>query len=181
MTKRETTMTQLAFQSATELVKKIKTGETTSLSLLEHYLQRVDAHNDEINAVILLVKDRALARAKEADAALARGEDWGPLHGLPMTIKESYNLKGQPTTWGEPAWKSNIAPEDALAVQRLEGAGAVVFGKTNVPLMLSDFQSYNAVYGATNNPWDLGTTPGRILRGIRRRARCRPDRAGNWL
>ena len=86
-----------------------------------------------------------MARAKEADAALARGEDWGPLHGLPMTVKESYNLAGTPTTWGEPNWRDNIPTEDALAVQRLEGAGAVVFGKTNVPLMLSDFQSYNAV------------------------------------
>ena len=77
-----------------------------------------------------------------------------------MTVKESYNLKDTPTTWGEPGWRENVATEDALAITRLEGAGAIVFGKTNVPLMLSDFQSYNEVYGTTNNPWDLGATPG---------------------
>jgi len=153
-------MTQLAFESATHLVQKIKSGELTSVGLLEHYLARVDSYNSDLNAVIVQVRERAMARAKEADAALARGEDWGPLHGLPMTVKESYNLEGTPTTWGEPNWRDNIAAEDAVAIKRLEGAGAVVFGKTNVPLMLSDFQSYNAVYGTTNNPWDLGTTPG---------------------
>ncbi len=153
-------MTQLAFETATRLVQKIKSGELSSVGLLEHYLARVDAHNTAINAVVVQVRERALARAQAADDALARGEDWGPLHGLPMTIKESYNLQGTPTTWGEPGWKDNVAEEDALAVQRLEGAGAIVFGKTNVPLMLSDFQSYNAVYGTTNNPWNLGSTPG---------------------
>ena len=153
-------MTQLAFESATQLVQKIKSGAITSVGLLEHYLARVDAHNAEINAVVVEVRERAMARAKAADEALAKGEDWGPLHGLPMTVKESYNLKDTPTTWGEPGWRENIATEDALAITRLEGAGAIVFGKTNVPLMLSDFQSYNEVYGTTNNPWDLGATPG---------------------
>ncbi len=153
-------MTQLAFESATILVQKIKQREITSVALLEHFLDRVDTHNPTLNAVVVDVRERAMARAKAADEALANGEDWGPLHGLPMTIKESYNLKGTPTTWGTPDWKDNIASEDALAVQRLETAGAVVFGKTNIPLMLSDFQSYNEVYGTTNNPWELGSTPG---------------------
>ena len=153
-------MTQLAFESATTLVAKIKAKEITSRALLEMYFERVDAHNGELNAIIIEVRERAIARADAADAALARGEDWGPLHGLPMTIKESYNLKGKPTTWGTPQWRDNIATEDALSVQRLEAAGAVVFGKTNVPLMLAYFQSYNEIYGTTNNPWDLGRTPG---------------------
>jgi len=153
-------MTQLAFESATNLVQKIKTGEITSVALLEHFLARVDAHNPTLNAVVVQVRERAMARAKAADEALSKGDDWGPLHGLPMTIKESYNLQGAPTTWGTPDWKDNIPAEDALAVQRLEAAGAVVFGKTNVPLMLADFQSYNEVYGTTNNPWDTGSTPG---------------------
>ena len=153
-------MSQIAFESATALVAKIKAREISSRELLQVYFDRVDTHNDEINAVINQVRERAIARAEAADAALARGEDWGPLHGLPMTVKESYNLKGEPTTWGTPDWRDNIATEDALSVQRLEAAGAVVFGKTNVPLMLSDFQSYNEVYGTTNNPWDLGRTPG---------------------
>ena len=153
-------MSQLAFESASSLVSKIKSGETTSQALLEHYLARVDAHNGELNALVVDVREQAMERARQADQALANGEDWGPLHGLPMTIKESYNLKGSPTTWGHPPWKDNIASEDALAVQRLQSAGAIVFGKTNVPLMLSDFQSYNDVYGTTNNPWGLDRTPG---------------------
>jgi len=153
-------MSTLAFESATSLVAKIKAQEITSRELLQLYFDRVDAHNPEINAVVVQVRERAIARAEAADAALARGEDWGPLHGLPMTIKESYNLTGEATTWGTPLWRDNIATEDALSVKRLEAAGAGGFGKTNVPLMLSDFQSYNEVYGTTNNPWDLGRTPG---------------------
>jgi amidase len=110
--------------------------------------------------VIWLDAARARERAEAADAALAKGELWGPLHGVPMTIKESYNFPGSPTTWGDPGLANNIAETSAIAVGRLEKAGAVVFGKTNVPLMLADWQSYNAIYGTTNNPWDVGRTPG---------------------
>ena len=99
-------------------------------------------------------------RARAADRALAKGEVWGPLHGLPMTVKESFDLVGQPTTWGHLPRKDHAAAADALVVDRLKAAGAVVFGKSNVPLNLADFQSYNAVYGTTNNPWDLTRGPG---------------------
>lgn len=153
-------MTDLAFASATELARRIKAREVGCVELLKLYLERVDTYNGELNAIIVQTRDEALARAEEADRALANGDDWGPLHGVPMTTKESYDIAGTPTTWGVPNMKDNVAAKDALAVTRLKGAGAVIFGKTNVPLMLSDFQSYNEIYGTTNNPWDLGRTPG---------------------
>ena len=153
-------MSELAFKSATELAGMIQAKEISALELLEHYLERVERYNPDLNAVIVLDVERARARAKEADAALARGELWGPLHGVPMTIKESYNIAGLPTTNGRPDMKDNIAEIDALAVTRLKEAGVVIFGKTNVPLNLADFQSYNEVYGTTNSPWDLKRGPG---------------------
>src|SRR2546427_708842 len=104
--------------------------------------------------------DRCRARARAADRALASGDSWGPLHGVPMTVKESYDVAGLPTTWGVPTHKGNIAASDAVVVERLLGAGAVIFGKTNVPLLLADWQSFNAIYGTTNNPWDLARSPG---------------------
>ena len=153
-------MSDIAFKSAVELAQLIKQREIGSRELLEHYLERVQRYNPQLNAIIALDEDRARARAQEADAALARGEDWGPLHGVPMTCKESYDVEGLPTTFGIPEFKDNIASSDALSIQRLKAAGAVVFGKTNVPLRLADFQSYNAIYGTTNNPWNVERIPG---------------------
>ncbi len=153
-------MDELAFADATTLAKKIKAKEISAAELLAHYVQRVERYNPEINAVVCTQVEKATTRAAAADAALARGEDWGPLHGVPMTVKESYNIEGLPTTWGVPELKDNIASEDAVACQRLQNAGAVIFGKTNVPIHLSDFQSYNEVYGVTGNPHDVGRTPG---------------------
>src|SRR5207247_554543 len=94
------------------------------------------------------------------DRALARRDTWGPLHGVPMTIKESYDVAGLPTTWGVPTYKNNVATRNAVAVDRLLGAGVGSFGKTNVPLFLADWQSFNAIYGTTNNPWDVTRAPG---------------------
>ncbi|XOV88051.1 MAG: amidase [Pseudomonadota bacterium] len=153
-------MDDIAFADATTLVGKIKSREISSSELLEHYVARMEKFNPDVNAIIVTQLDKARARAKAADEALARGEDWGPLHGLPMTVKESYNIEGLPTTWGNPDLRNNIAPSDAVACERLQNAGAVIFGKTNVPISLADFQSYNAVYGTTNNPHDLTRTPG---------------------
>jgi len=99
-------------------------------------------------------------RRRAADDALAKGDTWGPLHGLPMTIKESYDVVGMPTTRGVPELKNNRPQRNALAVDRLLGAGVVLFGKTNVPLYLADYQSYNAIYGTTNNPWNAARAPG---------------------
>ena len=127
----------------------------SSVELLRAYLERVDRLNPAINAIVVDDRERALKDARAADRALAKGRPLGPLHGVPMTVKESFNIPGQPTTWGFPAFAGNVASEDAVAVARLRAAGAVIFGKTNVPMSLADFQSYNEVYGTTNNPWDL--------------------------
>lgn len=153
-------MDELAFADATSLAAKIKNKAVSSVELLEHYIARMERYNPDINAIIVTQLDKARARAKEADKALARGETWGPLHGVPMTVKESYNITGLPTTWGNPELKNNIADSDAVACERLQNAGAIIFGKTNVPIFLSDFQSYNEVYGTTNNPFDLTRGPG---------------------
>ena len=150
----------LHFQSATALAALLRQGEVGARELLEHFLARVDRLNPALNAIVLQDRDGARACADAADAARQRGDALGPLHGLPMTVKESYDLAGLASTWGVPALRGNVAREDALAVQRLKAAGAVVFGKTNVPIWLADFQSYNAVYGCTQNPWREGRTPG---------------------
>jgi amidase len=148
------------FQSASQLAAQIRDGRVGARELLEHFLARVDRHNPGINAVVVQDREGARARADAADQARARGEALGPLHGVPMTIKESYDFAGTPTTWGIPAQRDNIARTDALAVQRLAAAGANVFGKTNVPIRLADFQSYNEIYGTTGNPWAPDRTPG---------------------
>jgi amidase len=153
-------MNDLHWKSAAAIARLIRERKLTAVDALEHFLARVERYNPKLNAIVWMQADKARARAREADAALARGEVWGPLHGVPMTIKESYKVAGSPTTWGDPALKDNVTATSALSVERLERAGVVLFGKTNVPLMLADWQSYNAVYGTANNPWDLGRTPG---------------------
>ena len=153
-------MDDLAFASATQLAAQIRDRRVGCLDLLDHYLARVERFNPQLNAIIARQIDRARERARAADAALVRGELWGPLHGVPMTVKESFNVTDLPTTFGNPAWKDNIAAGNAVVVDRLLGAGAVIFGKTNVPYMLQDSQSYNDIYGTTNNPWDHKRGPG---------------------
>ena len=153
-------MTEFAFESAASLARRLRAKEISSVELLSYYFDRVDKFNGPLNAIIWEIRDEAMEDAKRADAAIAAGEISGPLHGVPMTIKESYDVKGTPSTWGAPYLKDNIASHDALSVQRLRAAGAVIFGKTNVPLMLSDFQSYNEIYGTTNNPYDVTRIPG---------------------
>ncbi len=153
-------MPDVTHATARDLLARLRHGELSSLDLLEAFIARIDAHDGAVNAVVVRDFDRARERARAADAARARGERWGPLHGLPMTVKESFDLPGTPTTWGIPAYKGNIATQPAVAVQRLLDAGAVIFGKTNVPVALADWQSFNPIYGTTNNPWKLDRTPG---------------------
>jgi amidase len=153
-------VTELAFLPAAEAARRLRRGEVSSVELLQHLLARIERLDGALNAVVVRDFERALARAREADAARAAGVSWGPLHGLPMTVKESFDVPGLPTTWGFEAQRRNIATRHAVAVQRLVGAGAIIFGKTNVPVALADWQSFNPVYGTTNNPWDLGRTPG---------------------
>ncbi len=153
-------MDRLHFKSAVEIARLIRERKISAAATLEHFLARVAKYNPKLNAIVWLDAERALMHAKAADLALAKGDLWGPLHGVPMTIKESYNLAGSPTTWGDPKLRDNVTPTSALAVERLAKAGVVLFGKTNVPLMLADWQSYNEIYGTTNNPWDVSRTPG---------------------
>ncbi len=153
-------MSDIAFLPAHELARRLRRRELSSVELLDHYLQRIARLDPQFNAVVVLDTERARQRATEADAAQARGENWGPLHGLPMTVKESFNVAGLPTTFGFEASRHNVASSDAVTVQRLKAAGAVIFGKTNVPVSLADWQSFNPVYGTTRNPWDPARTPG---------------------
>ena len=150
----------LTFASATEIARAIRTGRISASAMLEHYLSRVARHNDDVNAIVVLRADEARALARAADEAMARGDIWGPLHGVPMTVKEAFDWRGTPSTWGFSEHTERCPQEDSLAVQRLMAAGAVLFGKTNVPVALSDWQTFNPIYGTTNNPWDLSRTPG---------------------
>jgi amidase len=147
------------YRSARELAALLQTRQVSGVELLDRAIARIEAHDDKLNAVVVRDFERARAAAFEADRALARGER-SPLLGVPMTVKECANVAGLPTTWGIPGTERIPVTEDAVAVTRLKSAGAVVLGKTNVPLMLADMQSYNAIYGTTNNPWDLARTPG---------------------
>jgi amidase len=133
--------------------------QVSSIELFDQAVARIEARDVRINAVVVRDFERARASAASADEALARGER-RPLLGIPMTVKESFNVAGLPTTWGFPAFKGWHATADATAVARLKAAGAVILGKTNLPLAISDWQSFNDVYGTTNNPWDLSRTPG---------------------
>lgn len=150
----------ITYRSARELLRLMAEGETSSEALLEALIERLERFNPGLNAVIYTDLDAARRRAREADTARQRGEDWGPLHGLPMTIKETYEVDGMPTTAGAPEWRDHRSNLTAVAAQRLIDAGAVIFGKTNVPLYAGDLQSYNEIYGTTNNPWDTTRTPG---------------------
>jgi amidase len=145
-----------SFLPAWRLAELTRAGEIGCLELLDHFVGRTERLDPRLNAVVLRDFDRARARAR----ALDQGSRSGALFGVPMTVKESFDLSGHPSTWGFAERRTHRAPADALAVQRLEAAGAVVFGKTNVPVGLADWQSYNPVYGATNNPWDVSRTPG---------------------
>jgi len=153
-------MDERAFSSATELSKEIRDRHIGCLELLDFYLARAERYNPALNAIVVWQIEQARDRARAADAAWAHGECWGPLHGVPMTVKESFNITGLPTTFGNPLWKDNIAAENAFLIDRLVQAGAIIYGKTNVPFMLADAQSYNEIYGATNNPWDTARSPG---------------------
>ncbi len=143
------------FATATELLADLRAGRVTSNELTEMYIGRIEKHDKHLNAVV----ERDFARAREQAEAADRGGG-GALRGLPITLKESFNVSGLRTTCGVPGWKDFVSKHDAPTWAWLRGAGAVLLGKTNVPPMLQDWQSTNTIYGRTNNPWDLGRTPG---------------------
>jgi amidase len=149
----------LEYLTASQLLGMLADKRVSSVELVDFAVARIEALDAQINAVVVRDFERAREAARDADAALARGER-RPLLGLPMTVKEQFNVVGLPTTWGNPKFRDWRPEADALTVQRLKAAGAAVIGKTNVPMGLTDWQSYNDIYGTTNNPWDLGRTPG---------------------
>ena len=148
------------FQSAATWLTKLKSGELSARQATEAIIGRIEQIDPKINAVVVRDFSRARLAADAADNARKRGETLGLLHGLPMTVKEAFDVSGLTTTWGVPEFKNNIADRDSLVVQKLRSAGAIILGKTNIPLMLSDWQTFNDIYGTTNNPWDKARSSG---------------------
>jgi amidase len=146
--------------TAGELTGALRERTLSSRELLDHLLDRVSRENPRLNAVVALDADRAYQAADAADQATASGVTFGPLHGLPMTVKDTWETAGLVTTSGAPELAHHVPTTDAVAVARLKSAGAIIFGKTNTPLYAGDFQTYNEVYGITNNPWDVTRTAG---------------------
>ena len=152
-------MSELAYLSATAIAKKIRQREFSSREAVDYFLTRIAALDKPINGVITIDAERALASADAADNILARDGPRGPLHGVPMTIKDSFQTAGLRTTSGAPELAKFIPQEDAWPVARLREAGAVILGKTNLPIYAGDLQSYNEIFGTTNNPYDVSLTP----------------------
>jgi amidase len=146
--------------SASELASAIRAKKLTSKEIVEAHLERIAAVNPKLNAIVQLTADTARKEAEEADTALARGEVKGPLHGVPMTIKDTLETSGVICTGGTKGRASYVPKADATAVARLRAAGAIFLGKTNVPELAGAIESDNLVYGRTNNPYDLARTPG---------------------
>ena len=153
-------MPEYAYSSAIAIAEKIRQGEASSREVVDYFLARVERLDKPINSVVTLDAERARKDADAADAARARGEIGGPLHGVPMTVKDSFQTAGMRTTSGAPELAEFIPKEDAWPVARLREAGAIIFGKTNLPIYAGDLQSYNEVFGTTNNPYDRSRTPG---------------------
>ena len=153
-------MAEIHYLSATTLAAAIRARRISSLEALEALAARIEKHDKALNLVVTLDLERARRDARAADEELARGESRGPLHGLPMTIKDSFQTAGLRTTSGAPELAEFVPAEDAVPVARLRAAGAVIFGKTNLPLYAGDVQSYNEVFGTSNNPWDPARATG---------------------
>lgn len=154
-------MYETLFQSATDAAQAVRRKDFSSRELTDMLLTHIEAVNPAINAIVELQSEAALQEAVAADEATARGDTTGPLHGVPMTIKDGFNVAGMHTTWGNPAFNDFVADSDATVARRLKRAGAIIVGKTNVAFMLGDFgQTANELYGVTNNPWDTTRTPG---------------------
>lgn len=156
----KTKIDDLAFAPAHQLARMILEGDVSSVDVLEAQLEQIAKHNGDLNAVVTLDEEGARERAREADAALARDEVWGPLHGVPLTIKDAYETKGMRTTSSYPALSDYVPERDAVVVARLRQAGGIILGKTNMSMLATDIQSDSPVFGRANNPWDVNRTPG---------------------
>ncbi len=150
----------LEFASAARVARAIRAREISSHQVTSHLLRRIGEVNPRINAIVTLLAEPALDRARQADEALARGECWGPLHGVPCSVKDTFEMAGVRTTAGAEGLRDYVPTENSTAVERLIKAGAVILGKTNTPALGVDWQTYNSIFGVTNNPRDLNRTPG---------------------
>ena len=153
-------MDELIYASATSLARAIREKQVSSLEIVEAFLHRIEAVNPQLNAVVQLNAEPALTQAKQADLALARGEIIGLLHGVPITVKDSFDTEGIISTAGTKGRTSYIPQQDATAVARMRSAGAILLGKTNLPELSLAYEFNNLIYGRTNNPYDLSRTPG---------------------
>lgn len=153
-------MDEIIYASAKTIAQAIRNKEVSAVEVVEAHLRRIDEVNPKLNAVVHLAADRALAEARKADAATARGESKGPLHGVPMTVKDSHDAEGLVSTGGTKGRESFVPDKDATTVARMRAAGAIVLGKTNTPELTLAFETDNLIYGRTNNPYDLDRTPG---------------------
>ena len=153
-------MSDSQYWSAAECVSALRRGDVSAVELVDEAVARIEALNPRLNIVVATDFERARSKAIAADAALAASETVGPLHGLPITIKDSFETAHLVTTCGAPELRDHVPDSSALAVERLTEAGAIILGKTNVPLFAGDFQTYNDVYGLTRNPWDPERTVG---------------------
>ena len=154
-------MEELIFSSTTQLAAAIRAGQVSATEVLEAHLAQIDKHNPVLNAIITLDAEHAYERAREADKALAHGELWGPLHGVPFTLKDAHATAGMRTTTGFPPLADYVPNVDSTVTARLKAAGGILIGKTNVATMLADpAQTANPIFGRTNNPWNSERTPG---------------------
>jgi amidase len=153
-------MTNLTFVPASQLAQMIRDRQVSAVEVLEAYLAQIATHNSKLNAICTLDEEKARVRANQADEALGRGENWGALHGMPVTIKDIFETAGLRTTAGYIPLKDYIPAQDATVVARLRSAGAIILGKTNTAELAGDFQSTNSLFPRVNNPWNLDCTPG---------------------
>jgi hypothetical protein len=149
----------LDFASALQAAEAIRQKRVSSVELTKRVFERIDKYNPQLNAFAYQLRDDAMAQAKKADEAQAQGRSLGVFHGVPIHVKESYGVAGHPCTWGLPPMRDSKAPQNSDVVQKLLGTGAELIGATNVPVGLGDWQTYNPIYGTTNNPWDVKRTP----------------------
>jgi amidase len=153
-------MDEIIYGSAASLAKMIRERHISSEEVVKTFLDRIEKVNSQLNAVVQLAGDRALAEARDADTAVAKGDVKGPLHGVPFTIKDSLDTAGIISTGGTKGRSTFVPSQDATVVARLRRAGAILLGKTNTPELTFSFETNNEVYGRTNNPYDLLLTSG---------------------
>ena len=151
---------EICFLTATEMAHRLRAKQLSAREVVAAHLGQIERVNESVNAIVTLVADQAMSAAREADDRLARGETPGPLHGLPVAHKDLQDTRGIRTTYGSPIYRDHIPDRDSLLVERLHKAGAIPLGKTNTPEFGAGSQTFNKVFGATLNPYELTKTCG---------------------